>query len=497
MTDWEDLPDLAAERLGGRVLAANDEFFAEKENLLKAAAAIFVPDRYTDQGKWMDGWETRRRRTPGFDWAVVRLGLPGILRGAVVDTAFFTGNYPEACALEACALERDPDEAERAATGAPWIELLPRTPLAGDTANRFTLTTPHRFTHVRLNIFPDGGVARLRLHGEPLPRWPALPATLDLGDLAHGAFVVAWSDRFFGPPHKLGLPDAPRGMHDGWETRRRRGPGHDWVVVRLAAEGVVEAVTVDTTFFKGNAPGSCTLEGCVARDAVPPADAAWETLVAATPLQPDRPHALTPARRIPVTHVRLNIFPDGGVARLRLFGAATAEGRARATLRWLDALPAAAAEEELLACCASRRWARAVAAARPFRDAAALVAAGERAADLLAAADWLEAFAAHPRLGERPAAEGRHEEWSRDEQRRLAEADASSRQRLAAANRAYEARFGHVFLFCATGQPVEAMLAACEARLGNERQAELVVAAAEQRKITALRLHKLLQGPPP
>ena len=261
MTEFEDLPDLAAERLGGRVLAANDEFFAEKENLRKAEAAIWIADKYTEQGKWMDGWETRRRRTPGFDWAVARLGLPGILRGAIVDTAFFTGNYPESCSLEACGLDHELTAEELANPGGPWTEILPPTPLAGGSANRFTLATTHRATHVRLNIFPDGGVARLRLFGEPMPRWPSLPRSFDLAELGAGAFVAAWSDRYFGPPHKLGLPDAPRGMHDGWETRRRRGPGHDWVILRLACEGVVDEITVDTAFFKGNAPGSCTVEG--------------------------------------------------------------------------------------------------------------------------------------------------------------------------------------------------------------------------------------------
>ena len=497
MTEFEDLPDLAAERLGGRVLAANDEFFAEKENLLKAEAAVFIADKYTEQGKWMDGWETRRRRSPGYDWAVVRLGLPGILRGAIVDTAFFTGNYPESCSLEACGLERELTAEEMTNPEGPWTEILPRTPLAGGSANRFALATTHRATHVRLNIFPDGGVARLRLFGEPMPRWPSLPGSFDLAELGTGAFVAAWSDRYFGPPHKLGLPDAPRGMHDGWETRRRRGPGHDWVIVRLACEGVVEAITVDTAFFKGNAPGSCTVEGCVSDGLQPPGYAEWTELLPMAPLLPHSAHDFTPTQRAPATHVRLNIFPDGGVARLRLRGTPTVAGRLEASLHWLNALPADAAASELLACCASRRWAATVAAARPFSDLAELDLAAERGADALDRNDWLEAFAAHPRLGERATGSDQHARWSGGEQSRLDGADAESRTRLAEANRAYERRFGHVFLFCASGRSADEMLAACSARLGNDAATELAIAAGEQRKITALRLRKLLGGATP
>ena len=249
MSDPFELPDLAAERLGGRVLWANDEFFAEKENLVKEAPAIYIADRYTDHGKWMDGWESRRRRSPGHDRCVIRLGIPGVLRAVVVDTAFFKGNFPEACSIEGCA--GDPNSADFAREGSPWIEILPRTALLGDHANRFVLANELALTHLRLHIFPDGGVARLRAHGEPLPAWPELPASLDLAALAHGGFVVAASDRFFGPPHKLGLPGPALGMHDGWETRRRRGPGHDWVIVRLGTEGELERLEVDTSHFKG------------------------------------------------------------------------------------------------------------------------------------------------------------------------------------------------------------------------------------------------------
>src|SRR5258708_23624016 len=199
--DFTEYIDLAAERLGGRVLAANDEFFAPKENLLKAAAPIWVADKYTDVGKWMDGWETRRRRTPGYDWCIVKLGIAGTIHGVIVDTAFFKGNYPEYCELEACAIDGDPGVSLLEDPAMKWHALLPKSPLAGDAQNRFPLSPSGRMTHLRLKIYPDGGVARLRVHGEVVPDWPALEsagAEIDLAAVDQGGLVISSVDMFFG-----------------------------------------------------------------------------------------------------------------------------------------------------------------------------------------------------------------------------------------------------------------------------------------------------------
>jgi allantoicase len=313
--DFTDLTDLAAERLGGAVLAANDEFFAPKENLLKASEPVFREGEYTDVGKWMDGWETRRRREPGYDWAIVRLGLPGIPRGVVVDTRHFRGNYPESCSIDAAIVEGYPAPE---LTGAAWTEILPLSPLQGDSRNVFPIqTNVGRVTHLRLNIYPDGGVARLRVHGDVVPDWERLArrGEIDLAGAENGGRVLACSDMFFGNRHNLILPGPSLGMHDGWETKRRRGPGHDWAIVQLGHRGRLERAEVDTSHFKGNAPGSCTLEG---RDG----DLAdWREILPRTPLRPHTRHLFDElAADGPFTHVRLNIYPDGGVARLRLFG---------------------------------------------------------------------------------------------------------------------------------------------------------------------------------
>jgi len=311
--------DLAAERLGGAVLAANDEFFAPKENLLKAAEPVFREGEYTDVGKWMDGWETRRRREPGYDWAIVRLGLPGIPRAVVVDTRHFRGNYPESCSIEACTVDGAPAPAELA--GAAWTEILPLSPLQGDSRNVFPIQKDlGRVTHLRLNIYPDGGVARLRVHGEVVPDWERLArrGEIDLAGAENGGQVLACSDMFFGNRHNLILPGPSLGMHDGWETKRRRGPGHDWAIVQLGHRGRLERVEVDTSHFKGNAPGSCTLEG---RDGDVADSGDWREILPQAALRPHTRHLFDElAVAGPFTHVRLNIFPDGGVARLRLFG---------------------------------------------------------------------------------------------------------------------------------------------------------------------------------
>jgi len=335
---FENLIDLASERLGAAVVACNDDFFAPKENLIKAAGAIWLEGKYTDRGKWMDGWETRRRRdaepgTPGVhDWCIVRLGAAGIVRGVDVDTAFFKGNYPESCALDVADLPGDasPDDAVRA----KWTEALPQTKLNGDSHNRFAVEAASRATHARLRIYPDGGVARLRVYGDVVADWTRLTrrGDVDLAAMQHGAVVVLCSDMFFGSRNNLILPGDSTHMGDGWETKRRRTPGHEWTIVRLAAPGTIRRVDVDTKHFKGNAPGACSLDAGLADarqsvgrakgGAFQPDAVAWRELVARVPLKPDTLHTFE--REVAaigdVTHVRLNIFPDGGVARLRLHG---------------------------------------------------------------------------------------------------------------------------------------------------------------------------------
>jgi allantoicase len=319
--------DLASERLGGQVIAASDEFFAEKENLIKNGAPVFDAERYTDRGKWMDGWETRRRRTPGHDWCIVRLGLPGMIRGVDIDTSYFLGNHPTHASIEACCLAGDPDE-ELLADDEIWTEIVSKTGIKPGSQNLFPVKIKSRFTHVRLRIFPDGGVARLRVYGAVAPVWSRTSDSdlVDLASMANGGLVISASDMFFGSRENLILPGHPSSMKDGWETRRRRGPGYDWTIVRLGHPGRVRRIEVDTSFFKGNYPDTCSIEGCFAPDRsvvdpITPAESAWKPLLAQTKLEADRIHVFVSELEDlgTCTHVRLNIYPDGGVARLRVF----------------------------------------------------------------------------------------------------------------------------------------------------------------------------------
>ncbi len=332
MRDFTELIDLAAERLGGVVLHANDDFFAPKENLLRAVKPVFIEDKYTDRGKWMDGWETRRRRTPGHDWCIIRLGLPGILRGFLADTSFFRGNYPEHCSFEACAATTDATLEQLESPATQWTEVLPQSPLRGDSQNLFAVDHPHRVTHLRFHIFPDGGVARLRVFGEVVPDWQKLRAAgeIDLVAVENGGLAIASSDMFFGSRNNLILPGRGIHMGDGWETKRRRGPGFDWCILRLGAAGIIRRIELDTAHYKGNYPESGQLEACNAIGRIEDdlhESLGWAELLPRTKLQPDHRHLFEPEVRKggAVTHVRLNIFPDGGVSRLRLFGALAKE----------------------------------------------------------------------------------------------------------------------------------------------------------------------------
>ncbi len=348
------LAELTDRRLGAGVVAANDEFFAERENLLLPGPAVFDPERFGHKGKVMDGWETRRRRgrsasaphpeAEDHDWAVVRLAVPGVVRGVVVDTAHFRGNYPRSVSVEAAALSPSAGAEEVADPSVAWTALVPRTPVGGHAENAFAIRRERRFTHLRLRQYPDGGVARLRVYGEVVadPAWLAALGTFDLVALEHGGAVRNASDRFYSPPEHTILPGRSRRMDDGWETRRRRDHGHDWIEYRLAEQGVIRAIEIDTAYLKGNAAGWATLS---LRDG---ADGPWRPLLDRVRLHPDTVHrfvvedgtAAVPGGApagiqvaAPATDARIEIFPDGGISRLRLYGSLTAQGAARLAAR--------------------------------------------------------------------------------------------------------------------------------------------------------------------
>jgi allantoicase len=354
---FETFPDLASQPIGGSVLWSNDELFAARENLVAAHDPGFQPHTFGPRGQVYDGWETRRRRVPGNDAAIVSLGVNGLVHAIDIDTSHFIGNYPPEASIEVTTLLGYPDPV--ALQNAEWRTLLPRQEIQGNAHNRFVIDEPELHggegslvTHVRLQIYPDGGVARLRVHGRPLPDPRMLDAMpFDLAALENGGRVTATSNGFYGSPDNLILPGPARTMGEGWETARRRGGGYDWVEFKLAAPGTVRLLELDMRHFVGNAPGVCRVLGRFgtpdsASEDVDPTD--WFPLLVRTTVQPDTLHRLLIGGEEPVTHLRLEAYPDGGMARLRAFGIATADARQELWRRWLAALPneIAAQQEE-------------------------------------------------------------------------------------------------------------------------------------------------------
>ena len=313
LPDFTWLPDLALRILGGAVIWANDEVFAEKENLISPGPSQYRPASFGHKGQIYDGWETRRRRDAGHDTAIVRLGVPGVIRGVVVDTAWFKGNYPPAVSVDAIEVDGYPT-AEQLAADPGWVPLIERSRVYGDTRNNFEVSSEQRWTHVRLNIFPDGGVARLRVHGEGRPDKRFLGVgPVDLAALENGGLVLDASNRFYSSPQNLIFPGQAQVMGDGWETARRRDDANDWVRIRLAGPGRVRLAEIDTSYFIGNSPGAAALTGLRA-------DGQWIDLLPRTDLLPDTRHRFLIDTADVVSEARLDIYPDGGLARLRLFG---------------------------------------------------------------------------------------------------------------------------------------------------------------------------------
>ncbi len=325
--DFRALPDLASAQLGGSVRYANDEFFAAAANLIRTGPATHDPDAFDHRGKVYDGWETRRRREPGIDFVIIRLAAPAIVRGVNVDTSFFRGNFPPGAAVHGVALFDHPSVDDLLA--ADWTPLIEHTALDGNSPNVVEVDGPDRLvTHVKLIIRPDGGVARLRVYAEVVPDPRVLGGRVDLAATLHGGRIADCSNMFYSSPANVLAPGRASVMSDGWETARRRDDGNDWLTVRLAAPGVLHHAIVDTLRFVGNAPGWAALSD---------ADTG-EVLLERTALLADTEHRLAIASNSVVSTVRLGIYPDGGLSRLRVLGAVAEPARDVIADRWADLL---------------------------------------------------------------------------------------------------------------------------------------------------------------
>ena len=315
------LINLASPKLGSLGVKANDEFFAPLKRMLLDNEPIFIPDKYDDHGKWMDGWETKRRRVPGNDWCLIKLGSPGIIKEIDVNTKFFTGNYPPQASIEGIYSESEPDIDDK-----KWLTILEKVDLDGDKINKFGVKKKNVVNWIKVNIYPDGGIARLRLWGDVYQNWDNFDNNkiIEISALKNCGKIISYNNAHYGDVSALLSEGRGKNMGDGWETRRRREPGNDWIIIELGKKARLEEVEVDTAFFKGNFPESCSIEGVNADGNIENIENLdWTPIISKTALKADTIHKIKIENKYKQTifsHVRLNIFPDGGVSRFRVYG---------------------------------------------------------------------------------------------------------------------------------------------------------------------------------
>ena len=319
----EGLVNLASPKMGTKILAFSDDFFGDVTRMLSDKDPVFIEDKYDDHGKWMDGWESKRRRDGGNDWAIIKLGSAGIISKVEIDTSFFTGNFPPFFSLEGIDSEIEPNK------NSNWKTLINKTDLIGDDRNAFELDSKETFNFVRLQIFPDGGVARIRLFGDVRYNWSQFKSneTIELSSLKLGGSILAYNNAHYGDVSALLSEGRGKTMGDGWETRRRREPGNDWIIIKLAQKGIIEKIEIDTAHFKGNYPDRASIQAIsidkkiTTKELIQNSDN-WEVILYETRLTADNIHKyqINSSSNNKATHIRLNIHPDGGVSRLRIFG---------------------------------------------------------------------------------------------------------------------------------------------------------------------------------
>jgi allantoicase len=503
--------NLLADALGASALVCSDDFFASMDNLTLKADAIWIADKFTERGKWMDGWESGRKRDEGHDWCILRLGVPGQIDLFDIDTAHFLGNHAPVASVEGAFAPECTDDLE-SLNALDWHELLAEAPLTRGSQNILLPHTVQPVTHVRLNIFPDGGVARLKAFGTPIPSWQPNEDDLlfdvqddevDLVALRNGGQALLCSDMFFGDMVQLISPQRAKVMGEGWETRRSRRVGYDWILLQLGAVGQISMAVVDTHHFKGNFPESFELLGTYAPQArlqdLTSEQIEWTPLLERLPLKANHPHQYRTEIQAhgPLTHVVLRIYPDGGVSRLRLYGHRSSTELAEMLNQKKKKNHLTALHNDLTQCCGSATWVEHMMQAGPFKTDDHVHETAHSIWNGLSKQDYLDAFSHHPQIGADPQALRAKfkstQKWALNEQSGVQEASEECIQSLASQNQAYLERFGYIFIVCATGKSAQEMLDLLNARIGNSPEVELNLAAQEQEKITHLRLAKLIK----
>ena len=321
----QNLTNLASPKIGTKIIEVSDDFFGKASRMIDDKDPVFIEDKYDEHGKWMDGWESKRRRDGGNDWAIIELGSPGIISEVDIDTSFFTGNFPPFASIEGLYSDQKPNE------NSDWIKILSKSSLKGDASNKFKVQTKTKVNYIRLQIYPDGGVARFRLFGEVKLNWDLYNNNknnlIELSSLKLGGSIVAYNNAHYGDVSALLSDGRGKTMGDGWETRRRREPGHDWIIIKLATQGLIKRIEIDTAHFKGNYPDQASVQvsnfdkGNDIEEVINDSEN-WKFILKKSKLKPDNIHNYEIDNKSTegITHVRLNIYPDGGVSRFRIFG---------------------------------------------------------------------------------------------------------------------------------------------------------------------------------
>ena len=312
--------NLASPKLGTKVMSFSDDFFGKVSRMLNDKAPQFIEDKYDNHGKWMDGWESKRRRDGGHDWAIIKLGSPGKVYEIEIDTSFFTGNYPPFASIQGLYSEKKPDHND------DWKIILKKQKLQGDKVHNFKVNST-KVNYIRFQIFPDGGIARLRLFGHvEIELEKFKNKKIELSSLNLGGKIIAYNNAHYGDVSALLTSGRGKTMGDGWETRRRREPGNDWIIIKLAKSGIIEEIEIDTAHFKGNFPDKASISAAFFDEkekvsSIIKQNKNWKEILPPTKLKADKIHRFKKIiRSDEVNYVKLNIFPDGGVSRFRVFG---------------------------------------------------------------------------------------------------------------------------------------------------------------------------------
>ena len=317
------MTNLADPRIGSKVVFKTDDFFASAKRIINNQTPVFKEGVFDNHGKWMDGWETRRRRTKGFDYLIIKLGKPGKIRSIDIDTAYFSGNQPTQASLEACfSKKNNPNNKSN------WIQILNKKKIGPNKNHNFKIKNQSIFTHVKLNIYPDGGVARLRIFGEIiLQKFNFKNKVINLTSMVNGASIVGCNNEHFGKSENILAPGRGKNMGDGWETRRSRGKNYDWLIVKCGHAGKIKKIEIDTHHFKGNYPDSCSIQATyiskkMPNSAIVQKSQKWDLILNRAKLKANKKHIFKNKimSKNKINFIKINIFPDGGISRIRTFG---------------------------------------------------------------------------------------------------------------------------------------------------------------------------------